>query len=109
MIAPVAANAQSSFVNTYHVQVQKMYVLSGGTQWETVMSTTNYQDALLMQDLLEAALDTGTINSVLGNSDWRSTYIDVKIKTEYPNLYSAPYSFPGPNLWYVQPPRRPAF
>ncbi|MCA9085081.1 MAG: hypothetical protein KDA81_13550 [Planctomycetaceae bacterium] len=84
-----SANAQTSISNTYHVQVRVEMWTSGASGWQTVYSTTDYDDAELMLELYEIALDSGSLSEVLGLS-WYYIATDVRLQTEYPEVLTSP-------------------
>ncbi len=75
--------------NTYHVEVRVEHWRIGSAYWSTELSTTDYDDALLMLDLFELALEEGALREMLGLS-WQWLVTDVRIRTEYPPQLTAP-------------------
>lgn len=80
---PSVSQAQVSIpLRTYHVQVKKEMWRNGNTYWSTVFSTDDYEDALLMEALLESALENGTICQIL-NCDFDWIIRDVRISVQW--------------------------
>lgn len=84
-----SANAQTSFSNTYHVQVRIEMWTSGAISWQTVYSTKNYEDAVFMQDLYQIALEGDALSDLLDLS-WYYIATGVRIQTEYPEQLLMP-------------------
>ena len=69
------------FTTTYSVQVRKEHWNNGLVAWETVLTTEDYEEATMMLELLELALEEKMIHSILGgSSDYLIT--DVRLVTE---------------------------
>ena len=83
----VQANAQESlesldpFTTTYKVQVRKEHWNNGLISWESVLEIQDEQEAVIMLELLQLALEERVIESILGgSSDFIIT--DVRMVTE---------------------------
>ncbi|TWT94430.1 hypothetical protein [Stieleria varia] len=75
--------------NTYHVEVRVEHWRIGNPHWSTEFSTTNYEQAVLMHDLFEIALEEQSLRELLGFS-WEWLVTDVRLRTEYPAQMTAP-------------------
>lgn len=84
-----SANAQTSFSNTYHVEVKIEMWTSGAISWQTEYSTTDLDDAETMAELYNIALESGALSDILDLS-WYYIATDVRIRTEYPEQLIMP-------------------
>ena len=83
-MAGVSASAQdfAQIPNTYHVQVRIEHWRIGTGYWSTEFTTNDQDEALLMLDLFELALEEHALREMLGLSwEWLTT--DVRLQTEY--------------------------
>lgn len=77
-----ASHAQSSVplaTTTYSVQVRYEHWRSGGGYWSTVFSTEDAEDAELMLELLEVALENHEICGILGGCSFDYIISDVRL------------------------------
>lgn len=79
---------------SYCVQVKYEFWRNGSTYWATEFESTSLEDAELMADLLESAMDDGSIRDILNvGFDW--IVVDVRIQTKYEFLQLAPSRWQG--------------
>ncbi len=100
---PAVSQAQTSVpfaTATYHVQVKKEMWRNGSTYWSTVFSTENADDADLMYELLDSALENGTICQILNcGFDWIIRDVRIVTEWEFPYL-DIRQSKLKPQSWY---------
>lgn len=106
--APSVSQAQTSIplsTTTYSIQVEKEHWRSGGRFWLTIFQTESQNDAELMLDLLEAALEAGVICEIVGcGPDYHITDVRMTSKTVW-NIYPSDYQLRQPVYqqdWYYQ-------
>jgi len=91
------AQAQTSmplYTTTHCVQVEWHFWRSGGSYWATEYETNNLNEAELMFDLFESALENGTLCEILGCNITTWIPVDVRLKTEYEwNLFPVETSY----------------
>ena len=84
---------------TYSVQLRYEMWRNGNAYWATEYQTSNYQDAVLMADLFEIALEAGEICELMNCSfDWIIT--DVRIVTKHEYYQPAQYNYFQRDLLY---------
>lgn len=79
---PSASQAQSSVplaTTTYSVQVRYEHWRSGGGYWSTVFTTEDAEDAELMLELLEVALENHRICEIVGGCTFDYFISDVRL------------------------------
>ncbi|MCC9643999.1 hypothetical protein LOC71_17080 [Rhodopirellula sp. JC740] len=86
---PVNAQEFATMPNTYHVEVRMEHWRIGSPFWSTEFTTNDFEEAELIFDLFEFALDSGELPSMLGWS-WQWLATDVRIRTEYPAALTEP-------------------
>ena len=80
------ASAQESiplYTTTHCVQVEWYFWRSGGTYWSTEYKTSNLNEAEFVFDLLDSALENGTLCEILGCNITTWIPVDVRLKTKY--------------------------
>lgn len=78
------SSAQNAYISaTYKVQVEYWFFDTDYYYWSTQFESSNYNDAVYVYNILQAADDAGMLNSVAPNSYWRYIAVDVRMITEY--------------------------
>ncbi|MCA9177780.1 MAG: hypothetical protein KDB14_25110 [Planctomycetales bacterium] len=92
LAAPASAEAQS-IGPRYVVEVEYWFFDTDYYYWSTKLDTTNYNDAVQLYEILQAADEAGVLNQVVPNSYWRYIAVDVRMRTVWPSLMIQPVTY----------------
>lgn len=86
-----AASAQEpiQIENTYHIEVRVEHWRIGNPNWSTEFSTTDYNQAILVFELFDLALEENLLREMLGWS-WEWLITDIRLRIEYSSQLTAP-------------------